>query len=97
VFFPATSRGWTLTLAATPLILVGACGLAFLHRALIELAATRGKTGRSARPRGKPYPRGRIAARTRRERRPRRDRKTGHPPMVFVVAGVILPGKSLRP
>jgi len=36
VFFPATSRGWTLTPAATPLILVGACGLAFLHRALIE-------------------------------------------------------------
>ena len=36
VLFPATSRGWTLTLAATPLILVGAGGLAVLHRALIE-------------------------------------------------------------
>ena len=36
VFLPGTSRGWLLTIAATPLILAGAGGLAFLHRRLIE-------------------------------------------------------------
>ena len=36
VFLPGISRGWELTLAATPLILVGAGALAFLHHALVE-------------------------------------------------------------
>jgi peptidoglycan/LPS O-acetylase OafA/YrhL len=38
VLFPGTgiARGWAVTLAATPVILLGAAGLAFLHRVLVE-------------------------------------------------------------
>ncbi len=50
MLFPATSRGWTLTLAATPLILVGAGGLAVLHRALIEPLRSRLREAKPAVP-----------------------------------------------
>jgi peptidoglycan/LPS O-acetylase OafA/YrhL len=36
VVLPGTSRGWALTLAATPLILLAAAALAWSHRVLVE-------------------------------------------------------------
>ncbi|HSR58679.1 MAG TPA: hypothetical protein VLL57_10835 [Candidatus Binataceae bacterium] len=50
VLLPATPRGWALTLAATPLILVGAGALAVLHRTLIEPLRSRLREAKPAAP-----------------------------------------------
>jgi peptidoglycan/LPS O-acetylase OafA/YrhL len=48
MFFPGIWRGWTLTLVATPFIIVAGFGLALLNRRFVEPARTRLRAGRSA-------------------------------------------------